>query len=389
MKLALLTDGLFPLVVGGMQRHSTHLLKYLSLEGVSTTVYHVNPYAKRVSELGLSADQLTNIEFVEIKQPAAYKFPGHYVYEQYLYSKKLYQEFEKRKVPEILYAQGFSAWYLLNRKNSLPPGTKLILNFHGLEMFQQAATFRSKLEQYLLRPFVKGNLRRADFVITNGGIQTEILRKIGIREEQLIVAPIAIEKNWLRQSPLPENTIRKFLFVGRYERRRGIEELHKALASLLTKRNDFEFHFVCPVPEQIRILNNNNIIYHGRVSDEELMHLMTTCDVLVNPSFAEGMSYVNLEAMASGMSIIASNVGAIAMSVNQKNGWLIEPGNIVQLERTLDEALDLPASGLKEKKLRAFETVRDHFIWDKVIQNLIKELNTFHEKNNQEHPQET
>nr|WP_240965993.1 glycosyltransferase family 4 protein [Pseudoflavitalea sp. G-6-1-2] len=372
-----------------MQRHSTHLLKYLSLEGVSTTVYHVNPYAKRVSELGLSADQLTNIEFVEIKQPAAYKFPGHYVYEQYLYSKKLYQEFEKRKVPEILYAQGFSAWYLLNRKNSLPPGTKLILNFHGLEMFQQAATFRSKLEQYLLRPFVKGNLRRADFVITNGGIQTEILRKIGIREEQLIVAPIAIEKNWLRQSPLPENTIRKFLFVGRYERRRGIEELHKALASLLTKRNDFEFHFVCPVPEQIRILNNNNIIYHGRVSDEELMHLMTTCDVLVNPSFAEGMSYVNLEAMASGMSIIASNVGAIAMSVNQKNGWLIEPGNIVQLERTLDEALDLPASGLKEKKLRAFETVRDHFIWDKVIQNLIKELNTFHEKNNQEHPQET
>lgn len=44
--------------------------------------------------------------------------------------------------------------------------------------------------------------------------------------------------------------------------------------------------------------------------------------------------------MASGLAIIATNVGAIAAMVSHKNGWLIEPAYLEQLEAALKDAIN-------------------------------------------------
>ena len=42
-----------------------------------------------------------------------------------------------------------------------------------------------------------------------------------------------------------------------------------------------------------------------------------------------------LEAMASGCSIIASDVGAVRDIVDKNNGWLISPGNTKELRKSI------------------------------------------------------
>ena len=42
MKISLLTDGIFPYVIGGMQKHSYYLVKYFAQIGVYVDLYHTN-----------------------------------------------------------------------------------------------------------------------------------------------------------------------------------------------------------------------------------------------------------------------------------------------------------------------------------------------------------
>ena len=48
MRVALFTDGIYPYVIGGMQKHSFYLAKYFALNKVDVDLYHT---AKSVSVL--------------------------------------------------------------------------------------------------------------------------------------------------------------------------------------------------------------------------------------------------------------------------------------------------------------------------------------------------
>jgi glycosyltransferase involved in cell wall biosynthesis len=66
-------------------------------------------------------------------------------------------------------------------------------------------------------------------------------------------------------------------------------------------------------------------------------------DVLVCPSLYEAIGYVNLEAMAAGTPVVASNVAGIPFVVkDMQTGLLFEPGNSKDLGRKLEIIMDDP-----------------------------------------------
>ena len=69
----------------------------------------------------------------------------------------------------------------------------------------------------------------------------------------------------------------------------------------------------------------------GVVSDEELQSQYAKADVFVLPSLFEGYGMVYAEAMAHGLPIIATAVGAIPDTVPQEAGLLVKPGDIPAL----------------------------------------------------------
>lgn len=74
----------------------------------------------------------------------------------------------------------------------------------------------------------------------------------------------------------------------------------------------------------------NNITFMGRQSN--MGDWFNAADLLIHPSYTEGLGSVILEAINAGLPIIASNAGGIPDIIDGKNsGLLIEPGSHKQL----------------------------------------------------------
>lgn len=371
MTISLFTDGIYPLTMGGMQKHSFYLAKYLAQEKVHVDVYFGGNEEDSITTLKshFTKEELSYIQFCVVDLPKARKFPGHYLWESYQYSKSVYNAFLKSDHTDFIYIQGFAGWYYLQQrhKRSVPNA----INFHGLNMFQTQPTLWTSWQAMLFRAVSRQLLQKADVVFSLGGKLTLILEALKLKE--IVEIPIGIEKHWLIEQPSTNKT-RKFIFIGRYERLKGIEELNEALKHLQkTVTPPFEIHFIGPIPEKKQLKQNQTatIVYHGPIYQEEkIQQLLRESDILLCPSWSEGMPTVILEAMASGCAILASDVGAVSEQIGEENGWLIPPGKVKPLENALKTALNLPEKELQQKQKASLKKV-EQFLWPQVIKQLV------------------
>ena len=165
----------------------------------------------------------------------------------------------------------------------------------------------------------------------------------------------------------------KFVFVGRNERRKGVEEIKQALKGLT---GSFSFEFIGPIPVELH--QANNITYAGSIMDEQMMKdKLQQADVMVCPSYAEGMPNVILEGMASGLAVIATDVGAVSMLVDNENGWLVNPKSALDLQNVMQNIININKDLIFAKKEQSLMKVRHSFTWDAVAQLTIEKINKF------------
>ena len=387
MKISLFTNGIYPYVMGGMQKHSYNLAKYFAQNRIYVDLYHYvqfdQPLADRL--IGFSDEELKFINNICFHFEKPGRYPGHYVLRSYNYSKKIYKSFLNKKNVDFVYAQGFTGWYYTIQKKkdlSLPP---IAVNFHGLEMFQKSPTFYENLKHLIFKLPVNYISKSASFNYSLGGKLSTILKNLA-PNTKIIERPNAISEDWLFEPSISkENKVRKFVFLGRYVRHKGIQELTRVIKNL-SLSYDFEFNFIGPIPKSKKIINNK-VIYHGEIKDEtgdalEIKEILRDSDYLVCPSYSEGMPTVILEAMASGCSIIASDVGAVQSMVDETNGWLITAGNQEELQKTILKAIIIEDKDLKQKKENSIQKVKKNFTWDIVISSTINDIVTFCKKEN-------
>lgn len=378
MKIALLTDGIFPYVIGGMQRHSFYLAKFLAASGHQVDLYHMNQSDEEdIHALNVFTEaERKNIRSFVVEFPSMGEFPGHYIRESYEYSRRIWAIFKKQSRVDFIYVKGFAGWELLNQKKNgtdLPP---VGVNFHGYEMFQPAASLKEKFKNWLLlKSPVLFSVKNADYLFSYGGKITGIIRSLGIPSSRIIEIPTGIETSWLIDKPLvnPQRTKKRFVFVGRFERRKGLPELYEQLRAIGASR-DFDFAFVGAIPKQNQ-LPGDKYEYFGKVTDtKQLQTILSESDVLVCPSFSEGMPNVIIEGMARGLAVIATDVGAVSVAVNEQNGWLIPPANGNALKQALIAACEMDPAALLKKRKQSLEDVRNKFLWSKIIEQTVSAI---------------
>jgi glycogen synthase len=133
MKIVLLTNGIYPYTIGGMQKHSYYLAKFLAREGVILDVMIPTISAETDTKLKdyLTSEEKQRIRFFEIDQPKSFYFPGHYIYESYKYSENIYNQIiDHIDDYDFVYAQGFTAWKLLKEKRTEIEKVPVGVNFH-------------------------------------------------------------------------------------------------------------------------------------------------------------------------------------------------------------------------------------------------------------------
>ena len=381
MKIALITDGIPPHIVGGMQQHSYSLAKHLVLNGNEVTLFHFVEKGQP-----MPSEYETNKLFFNNKHkfykvfcfyfPTSFKFPGHYLYNSYRYSKFVYYTLKNNiNSFDFIYSKGFSAWKLINEKAKGNFKTKVGVKFHGYEMFQYAPNFKIKLQHLMLRPFVKKINLNADVVFSYGGKITQIIKSIGVPNSKIFDVPSAIDPNWISNKKLVDSKLLKFLFVGRNERRKGVDEINEAIKIMGKSNLKAEFHFVGPVPKKQQLnIGDIKIVYHGLINHlEEKQSIYDRCDVLLCPSYSEGMPNVILEAMSRGLAIIATDVGAICDMVCEKNGILLENNKPSSI---LESIMNLGSDKLKLAELQqnSIIKVRERFTSEIVFKKLIETI---------------
>jgi glycosyltransferase involved in cell wall biosynthesis len=356
-----------------MQKHSYYLCKYFAKQQIQVDLFHFNQSNYDITKLEFFTDEERKfINGVVVPFPNSAKGFGHYLKNSYKYSQNIYEAIkENLNKYDFIYTKGFSGWYLIEQKHKLNLKIPAVgVKFHGYEMFQKAPDFKAKIQQILLlRKPVKEISQKADVVFSYGGKITDIIKSIGVASSKIVELPSGVEESILVNTINATGTKIKFLFLGRYERRKGIEELNQALLKLT--ENNFEFHFVGPIPGE-KQLSLKNIIYHGEIRDKQKLNmLIKTCDVLVCPSWSEGMPNVILEAMANGLAVIATNVGATNVLVNDSNGWLINNCAPNQIEVALKKVIQSSPLDVDLKKQNALNQIKENFTWEKLIQKLI------------------
>ena len=104
---------------------------------------------------------------------------------------------------------------------------------------------------------------------------------------------------------------------------------------------------------------SSNVTFTGYVDEAYLRHALTRATVFAMPSIAELQSISTMEAMASGLPIVAANAMALPHLVHDgENGFLFEPGNVDEFAEKLTRVLTMPQDELlklKEASLRLIE----------------------------------
>lgn len=172
-----------------------------------------------------------------------------------------------------------------------------------------------------------------------------------------------------------------YIFLGRVVRDKGINELIEAFSKLSIKNDSIKLLIAGPKEDYNSITSNStwelehnpNIIYLGFQSD--IRPLLALSDVLVLPSYREGLGMVLLEAGAMGVPCIVSDIiGCNDVIIENINGLLTNVKDVnslfVAMERLLvdDELRNQIIQNTKASIVQRFEQKK---IWNAFISSYL------------------
>ncbi len=172
----------------------------------------------------------------------------------------------------------------------------------------------------------KLSFRLSDAVLVDSKATWELVSQWGVSEERIKKLPIS----GIDLDEYPDvnhwGTGSRIGTVGSLILQKGYPEL----LACAERMPEYEFHVVGegPLADELE-RGPENVIVHGTVSQDELYALWGSFDVYFQPSRWEGLCITAIEAMASGLPVVASAVDGLTESVvDGETGFLLEQGDV-------------------------------------------------------------
>lgn len=227
----------------------------------------------------------------------------------------------------------------------------VIVTIHG-------ADINVFIKRRALRRMIVWALSRSDAVIS---ISEELRRKIGplgVPAERVTVIPNGVDFRLFR--PIPRDVAEtekglskgkeRVVYIGRFDPRKGLAVLIRAISILSSSRDNIELLLVgakrgdeaefAGMVERLGL--TERVTFINEVPLTEVPLWLSASDLLVLPSFTEGLPLVLIEALACGKPVVSTRCGGPEEIVTDGTGLLVPPGDHQALAEAIAYVLDHP-----------------------------------------------
>lgn len=175
----------------------------------------------------------------------------------------------------------------------------------------------------------------------------EMLSSYSADKDKFVMIPNGVDSEYLNiEHPIDDPSI-VLTTVGNLNVKKGVHVIIEALALLCDSGKQIVLHVVGDGPEKkrLRILSESlgvadNVNFVGSVPHSEITQYLKKTNIFVFASYSEGRANVLLEAMASGLPIVASDIEANQELIKHRdNGYLFETGEPLDLADKLTELI--------------------------------------------------
>lgn len=233
------------------------------------------------------------------------------------------------------------------------------------------------------RRWVRRMFRRARLVLVLGerDRRTVTAEMGGMSAARVVVLPNAVPDTSASAPGRRQEASRgciNIVFVGSLDSRKGLSDLLRALAAPELRRRAWRLHVVGrgDTPRFVRqaseLALENRVVFHGWLPRDAVAALYRDADVFALPSHAEGLAMALLEAMAHGLAIVATPVGAHLEAVTaEKEALLAPPGDVDALRRAMTRLM-VDAELRRRLSRAARERYRESFAIDRYATRLLR-----------------
>jgi N-acetyl-alpha-D-glucosaminyl L-malate synthase BshA len=227
-------------------------------------------------------------------------------------------------------------------------------------------------------------LKNADVVIALTDHMKKAMQKMYLRDVKVVPNGINVDefapltKLEARAKLQMDDDERVVAFVGSLREIKGVEYLVRATKSILETGTVIHTVIIGDGPDRERLESlthqlhiSSYVTFKGQIQNEQIPYYLRVSDVFVLPSLSEGFPVVLLEAMASGLPIVTTNVGGVPEIVrDRENGFIIEPKNAKEIA---DRVLCILKSEEITKRLSNNNKHRARdFGWELIVDDLEK-----------------
>ncbi len=262
---------------------------------------------------------------------------------------------------------------------------RLPIYFRGDSHLLTEQSFYKKIIRNI---FLRWVYSHVDYAIAVGKNNHDYYRWVGLKENQILFAPHAIDENrylekdnastleskqLLEKLNIPKEHV-VFLYSGKFEYRKNVQTLIKA--KILAKDLPCSLILVGngPDEEELRQLSkeDTNIHFMDFVNQSKMPMIYRTSDVFILPSISETWGLGINEAMNCGLAILASDKVGAAIDLIQNNGFIFMAGDYRALSNQMREIVE-NRSLLNEFKNQSLMIIKNWSI-EQLVDNFEKAL---------------
>lgn len=165
----------------------------------------------------------------------------------------------------------------------------------------------------------------------------------GLSKTETAIMPNFISTDFISNGKIINNSIKRVVYVGQVRKSKGID----SIIEVAKNNKKIFFDLVGPLTSEYNetaLSRIENIVLHGAQKKEYVKNILDGADIFLFPTKSEGFSLALLEAMARGLPVITTDVGANKDMI-EDNGGVIVPVND-------SDAIDVAIQQMSDKNIR-------------------------------------